>query len=59
VALVALCHHGFGVDRHATLALNSHFYWRKPVFWSRSYGIITVGGIPLTVLKQYIENTPD
>jgi putative transposase len=37
------------------------FYWRKPVFWSRSYCIITVGGAPLTVLKQYIEgqNTPD
>ena len=36
------------------------FYWRKPVFWSRSYCIITVGGAPLTVLKQYIEgqNSP-
>ena len=31
------------------------FYW-KPVFWSRSYCIITCGGAPLTVLKQYIEN---
>ncbi|HLU91342.1 MAG TPA: transposase, partial [Pedomonas sp.] len=29
--------------------------WRKPVFWSRSYCIITVGGAPLSVLKQYIE----
>ncbi|MBK1736270.1 IS200/IS605 family transposase [Halorhodospira abdelmalekii] len=31
------------------------YYWREPVFWSRSYCIITVGGAPLSVLKQYIE----
>jgi putative transposase len=30
------------------------FYW-KPVFWSRTYCIITCGGAPLTILKQYIE----
>lgn len=30
-------------------------YWSKPVFWSRSYCIFTVGGVPLSVLKQYIE----
>ncbi|MBK5935718.1 IS200/IS605 family transposase [Halorhodospira halophila] len=37
------------------------YYWRKPVFWSRSYCIITVGGAPLSVLKQYIEQqgTPE
>ena len=29
-------------------------YW-KPVFWSRSYCILSCGGAPLTVLKQYIE----
>lgn len=29
-------------------------YW-KPVFWSRSYCIITCGGAPLSVIKQYIE----
>lgn len=28
----------------------------KPVFWSRSYCILSVGGAPLSVLKQYIEN---
>ena len=28
---------------------------RKPVFWSRSYCIITCGGAPLSVLKQYVE----
>lgn len=32
-----------------------HFY-RKPVFWSRTYCLITCGGAPLSVLKQYIEN---
>uniref|UniRef100_UPI001069E0FC transposase n=1 Tax=Methylacidiphilum caldifontis TaxID=2795386 RepID=UPI001069E0FC len=37
------------------------FYWQKSLFWSRSYCIITVGGAPLAVLKQYIEgqNMPD
>ncbi|WP_440998130.1 transposase, partial [Arhodomonas sp. SL1] len=30
-------------------------YWRKPVFWSRSYCIISVGGAPLSVLRHYIE----
>jgi putative transposase len=32
-----------------------HFY-KKPVFWSRSYCILSCGGAPLSVLKQYIEN---
>ncbi len=31
------------------------YYW-KPVFWSRTYCLLTVGGAPLSVLKQYIEN---
>ena len=31
------------------------FYWKKPVFWSRSYCILTCGGAPLSVIKQYIE----
>jgi putative transposase len=30
--------------------------YRKPVFWSRSYCIISVGGAPLAILKQYIEH---
>lgn len=33
----------------------SQYYW-KPVFWSRSYCLVSVGGAPLSVLKQYIEN---
>ena len=28
----------------------------KPVFWSRTYCLLSVGGAPLSVLKQYIEN---
>ncbi len=31
------------------------YYW-KPVFWSRSYCLVSVGGAPLSVLKQYIKN---
>lgn len=30
-------------------------YW-KPVLWSRAYCIVSAGGAPLSVLKQYIEN---
>ena len=29
------------------------FYW-KPVFWSRAYCLLTVGGAPIEVIKQYI-----
>ncbi|RZA27269.1 MAG: hypothetical protein EOP10_00730 [Proteobacteria bacterium] len=32
----------------------ARFYW-KPVFWSRTYCLLSVGGTPLSVLKQYIE----
>jgi putative transposase len=31
-------------------------FYRKPVFWSRSYCAISCGGAPLSVLKQYVEN---
>jgi putative transposase len=31
------------------------FYFKKPIFWSRSYCILTCGGAPLSVIKQYIE----
>ena len=33
----------------------SKVYW-KPVFWSGSYCVLTCGGAPLTIIKQYIEN---
>ena len=31
------------------------FYWKDPVFWSRTYCILTCGVAPLSVIKQYIE----
>jgi putative transposase len=34
------------------------FYW-KPVFWHRSYCMISAGGAPLSILKQYIEQQND
>jgi putative transposase len=30
-------------------------YWGKPVFWSRSYCILSCGGASISVLKQYIQ----
>jgi putative transposase len=32
-----------------------NIYWKKPVFWSRTYCILSCGGAPLSVIKQYIE----
>lgn len=29
--------------------------YRKPVFWSRSYCLLTCGGAPLSVLQKYIQ----
>jgi len=29
--------------------------YRKPVLWSRSYCIVSCGGAPLSIIKQYIE----
>lgn len=31
------------------------YYW-KPVLWSRAYCLLTAGGAPLEVLKEYIAN---
>ena len=33
----------------------NRIYRGKPIFWSRSYCIISCGGAPLSVLKQYIQ----
>jgi putative transposase len=30
-------------------------YWKKPVFWSRTYCILSCGDAPLSIIKQYIE----
>jgi putative transposase len=35
-------------------AIISKVYW-KPVFWHRSYCIVTAGGAPLEVIRRYIE----
>ena len=31
------------------------FYW-KPVMWTRAYCLLSAGGAPIEVIKQYIEN---
>lgn len=31
-------------------------WYSEPVLWSRSYCVLSVGGAPLEVLKQYIES---
>lgn len=31
------------------------YYWKKPVLWTRAYCLITAGGAPLEVLKEYIQ----
>lgn len=30
-------------------------FYKKPVFWHRSYCIISTGGAPLEIIKRYIE----
>ena len=30
--------------------------YHEPVFWSRSYWVITCGGAPLSIIRQYIES---
>lgn len=31
------------------------YYW-KPLLWTRAYCLITAGGAPIEILKQYIQN---
>ena len=31
------------------------YYW-KPVLWARAYCLISAGGAPLSILKEYIQN---
>jgi putative transposase len=33
----------------------SRFYW-KPVLWTRAYCLLSSGGAPVDVIKQYIQN---
>jgi putative transposase len=43
------------MDRARRTAKRVKRVYRKPVFWSRSYCIISGGGAPLSIIKQYIE----
>jgi len=39
--------------------LRREFAWlrsRLPTLWTNSYFVATVGGAPLAIIKQYIEN---
>lgn len=31
------------------------YYW-KPYFWTRAYCLLTTGGAPIEIIKQYIQN---
>ena len=45
-------------SRHINKIHNAHlkkFYWNKNVLWTRAYCLITAGGAPITILRQYIE----
>jgi putative transposase len=56
----------FGIHRFVKMAkgrssrlLRQEFAWlrsRLPTLWNNSYFVSTVGGSPLAVVKQYIEN---
>ena len=56
----------FGIHRFVKAAkgrssrlLREEFPWLKcrlPTLWTNSYFVVTVGGAPLEVIKQYIEN---
>ena len=36
------------------------FFFKKPVFWSPSYCLLSSGGAPIEIIKQYIssQNSP-
>jgi len=45
-------------SRRIRKAFSEHlkeYYW-KPVLWSRAYCLLTAGGAPVEVLREYIEN---
>lgn len=45
-----------GVSSHALRSEFSSLKSRLPTLWTNSYFVSTVGGAPLTAIKQYIEN---
>jgi len=66
VHLLVECDPQFGIHRLVRLikARSSRFLrqefprlkTRVPTLWTKSYFVSTVGGAPLSVMKQYIEN---
>ena len=47
------------IKRRTSSVLRQEFGWlrsRLPSLWTNSYFVSTVGGAPLSVIKQYIEN---
>ena len=47
------------IKGNSSKVLRSEFSWLKsriPTLWTNSYFVSTVGGAPLSVIKQYIEN---
>ena len=56
----------FGIHRlvrdlkgHSSRLLRQEFPWlrsRRPTLWTHLYFVATVGGAPVVVIKQYIEN---
>ena len=47
------------IKGHSSRILRQEFSWlrsRIPTLWTNSYFVSTVGGAPLAVIKQYIEN---
>lgn len=47
------------IKGRSSCVLRQEFSWlttRLPTLWTNSYFVSTVGGVPLSVIKQYIEN---
>lgn len=47
------------IKGYSSQILREEFPWLKsriPSLWTNSYFVSTVGGVPLSVIKQYIEN---
>lgn len=47
------------IKGYSSRVLRQEFSWLKsriPTLWTNSYFVATVGGSPLAVIKQYIEN---
>ncbi|MFS8117503.1 MAG: IS200/IS605 family transposase [Microcoleus sp.] len=66
VHLLVECDPQFGIAKlirymkgRSSRYLRQEFPWLKsrlPTLWTNSYFISTVGGVPISVVKQYIEN---